>query len=137
MKSKWALSLAFVVVFALGVLAGTAFFSGVGREVVERRAAGMNVQQNWRRISQELNLTPEQRQRIRAVLAETVMERQAMLRETRKLDRTLEERILAELNPEQRDRFTQLRSRMREREQRMKQWLRDQRRDEPGDAPKP
>jgi Spy/CpxP family protein refolding chaperone len=109
MNKKILLSLVFFAVFGLGVMTGLGMSTRFGPAAVEKRALHINARERWKRLAEQLQLTEEQRERIKPLVYEATRRQRENLAEIKKELRVLEEKIRAELTPEQRARFRELR----------------------------
>jgi Spy/CpxP family protein refolding chaperone len=113
---------AFIGIFLSGAIAGGFVAFRFGPRTVQKKAAEqLNVMQ-MRRLADHLELTPEQREKIRPIMQRSGQDLQAIRRQTQTVMERAEQDILKELTPEQRTKYTEFRSRQRsdEREQRLR-----------------
>jgi len=84
------------------------------------------------RFEKELELTPEQKEKIRPIVARTEQDAMRLRRESIQNFRALMDRMAAEINveltPEQRTKFEAIRSRLRDRVERFRTEFRDRNR---------
>jgi len=108
-----------VVIFIAGAVFGSALTIGIGRRVIERtkNPAIWNVEA-MRRLDHRLDLTPEQRERVRPILVEMAQRmrevRIASRREWTAIIQDTRDRLRAELTPAQQVEFDKLAARTRE-----------------------
>jgi len=119
---------AFLGVFASGAVTGGVVGQRMARTVVQRRASEQFTEQQFKRIGDQLELTDEQRARIRPIITHAAGEIQLRRRENLAILEKMETDIRAQLTQAQEAKFDQLRSRQRENERLVQHWLREQRR---------
>ena len=115
--------LAFIGVFIAGAICGGPF---VGRLLQPHRPA---LPQMMEHLGRELNLSEEQKEKIRPLMLQAQQETQRLRREnvkaiTEVMDRT-HAAIAAELTPEQRIKQDEMRKRFRERSERLRAGFRE------------
>ncbi|WP_404422066.1 hypothetical protein [Nibricoccus sp. IMCC34717] len=109
MNRKFLFALVFLAVFALGVMTGLGMSTRLAPVAVEKRAWQINARERWKRLAEQLQLTEQQRERIKPLVVETARLQRENLLELKKAFKALEEKIQAELTPEQRVRYQELR----------------------------
>lgn len=129
MNKTWKVVLAFIVVFVAGAAFGGVLTLSLGRLMATRlqprpQAFGAQLMMQWMRSGQ-LDLTPEQREKVRPIVASTTEELRRLRREdahnAQLLIERMQDQIGAILTPEQRNRFILMIQRQRERMQRFMQ----------------
>lgn len=129
MNKTWKVVLAFIVVFVAGATFGGVLTLSLGRLMAARlqprpQAFGAQLMMQWMRSGQ-LDLTPEQREKVRPIVASTTEELRRLHREdahnAQLLIERMQDQIGAILTPEQRNRFILMIQRQRERMQRFMQ----------------
>jgi Spy/CpxP family protein refolding chaperone len=125
-RSMWKAVGVLVAVFALGAVAGgagVAAWEGEERISVARLGYGPRGERPLQAMTRRLDLTPEQRGAIRALMEKHAPRRRAIMQEMmgscgqelQKEKALLDDEIRAVLTPEQRKRFDELSERQRER----------------------
>ncbi|MDX2187646.1 MAG: hypothetical protein SFV32_11985 [Opitutaceae bacterium] len=108
-KRKLLFGLVMVTIFGLGMLTGVGLASRVAPAAVEKRAWLVHGRERWKRMSEELNLTQEQRQTIKPLVLESFRQQRKHLGEIRRELNQLDDRINQELTDEQRVKFREMR----------------------------
>ncbi len=119
---------AFLGVFAAGAVTGGVITQRMSRTFVQRRASEQFTEQQFKRVGDQLDLTEDQRARIRPIITSAAGEIQLRRRENFATLEKMEADIRAQLTDAQLVKFDQLRSRQHENEKTLQRWLRDQRR---------
>jgi len=119
---------AFFGVFAAGAVTGGIVTQRVARTVIQRRASEQFTEQQFKRVAEQLELTDEQRARIRPIITRAAGEIQLRRRENLAILEKMESDIRAQLSDAQLVKFDQLRTRQRENERSLQHWLHEQRR---------
>ncbi len=127
MKKPLIAILAFIGVFICGAVVGGAVTIRFGKQVVQKKAADQIGLQQWRRLADQLELSPEQREKLRPLIGRAAQDRAQALRQIQ----VINDRVLADvdalLTPEQKAKFGELRSRQRDSEKVWQKWVREQR----------
>ena len=134
MKQSWKISVAFIVVFLAGGARGSVFTLRLTKPPPAAPAPtqpenfGTALLQRWVRFNQ-LNLTPEQRQKIRPIVSDTAEDLRRLRRENSHSEELIiehmQDEIAALLNPTQRNTFNDLIDRQRKA---IQQYFQDQQR---------
>lgn len=108
-----------IVIFMAGAIFGSALTIGIGRKVIQRANNPVSLNADvMRRLDRHLELTPEQRERLRPILidmAKRLREARAnSRREWTSIIQDARDRLRAELTPEQQVEFDKLAARTRE-----------------------
>ena len=109
----------FTVIFLAGAIVGSALTIGIGRRVIQRanNAAMWNVDA-MRRLDRHLELTPEQRARLRPILVDMARRLRQQRVESRRVWTDIlgetRDKVRAELTPEQQAEFDRLATRTRD-----------------------
>lgn len=119
--------LVFIGVFLAGAISGGFVGARFSEDYMHRRAAELFAQQQFKRLSDHLGLTPEQRQRIQPIVTKAGKEIQEQRREISSIAEKMEAEVRRELTEEQRKQFDVVRSRMRDNERVFQRWVREQR----------
>ena len=119
--------LAFLGVFVCGAVVGGVVTFRFGRQAVQKKAAEHIGLQQWRRMGDQMELTAEQREKIRPLVVRAAQDRQAALKQAQVFNDRLVEDVEAILTPEQRAKFQELRKRQRDDERLWQRWVREQR----------
>jgi Spy/CpxP family protein refolding chaperone len=120
--------LAFLGVFAAGAVTGGIVAARMAKTVVQRRASEQFTEQQFKRVSDQLELTDEQRARIRPIITKAAGEIQLRRRENLAILEKMESDIRAQLTDAQLVKFDKIRKRQRENERTLQHWWREQRR---------
>ena len=124
MNRPWKLILLLVGIFLTGGVTGAFVALRFGREVVARRPTP----EPWaplhlKRLSDRLELTAEQQERIRPIVRRGMEDlnrtRETTVRESRRIFERMEEDVAAVLTPEQKVKYEQLNRELRERFQKI------------------
>lgn len=144
MSQPWKVILAFAGVFLAGAIAGGPLalrllrYDGPEYRRTSSRGLGPEI---MRHFTERLDLTPEQKEKIRPIIQRAQAETQRLRRENiRNLAATIEQmhsEIAAELTPAQREKLDEMRKRMRERAERFRNEFRDGGRRIPDDRAPP
>ncbi len=137
MKRKLLIIGAFLAVFALGAVAGGFAVFGLGRKALDRRAADLTAQHQWRRLADDLKLDEAQRKEARALVLRTVRERVQAQRLQHQAQQRLERDIEKLLTPEQALQFKEWRRLNLEQDREWQRWLREQRKTLKEPPPRP
>ena len=119
--------LAFLGVFVCGAVVGGVVTFRFGRQAVQKKAAEHIGLQQWRKMGEQMELTAEQREKIRPLVVRAAQDRQAALKQAQMFNDRLVEDVEALLTPEQRAKFQELRKRQRDDERLWQRWVREQR----------
>ena len=119
--------LAFLGVFICGAVAGGVVTFRFGRQVVQKKAAEQIGLQQWRKMGEQMELTAEQRERIRPLVVRAAQDRQAAMKQAQVFNDRLVEDVEALLTPEQKEKFQELRKRQRDTDRLWQRWVREQR----------
>jgi len=119
---------AFLGVFAAGAVTGGIVTQRIAKTVVQRRASEQFTEQQFKRVSDQLELTEDQRARIRPIITRAAGEIQLRRRENLAILEKMEADIRSQLTDAQLQKFDELRERQRENERSIQHWLREQRR---------
>lgn len=135
MNKPWKVILAFLGVFLAGAVFGGFLSMRVARRFMENpplrepgQPGGQFSPQVLKRLSERLDLTPAQEEKIRPILKQTEEEmrrlRQSGFRETIAVAERMHEQVAALLTPEQKTKLDAMRLEMRERwsKDRMRRW---------------
>jgi hypothetical protein len=118
---------AFIGVFVCGALVGGAAAVRFGRDVVEKRAvAQLNLRQ-LRTLGETLELTAEQKRKIRPLLQRAVRDRVTAQRHLQLVQERVHDDIALVLTPTQLEKYRQFRANERERDRAWLRWAREQR----------
>jgi Spy/CpxP family protein refolding chaperone len=119
---------AFLGVFAAGAVTGGMIAQRMAKTVIQRRASEQFTEQQFKRVSEQLELTEDQRARIRPIITHAAGEIQLRRRENLAILEKMESDIRSQLTDSQLQKFDDLRERQRENERSIQHWLREQRR---------
>jgi len=119
--------LAFLGVFVCGATVGGVVTFRFGRQAVQKKAAEHIGLQQWRKMGEQLELTAEQREKIRPLVVRAAQDRQAALKQAQVFNDRLVEDLEAFFMPEQREKFQELRKRQRDTDRLWQRWVREQR----------
>lgn len=132
---------ALVGIFFCGAIVGGVVSVRYANVTVQKKAADRQLSsQQWVRITNRLNPTPEQQEKIRALVAEYMETKQNVRDIEREATSKLHNAIRAVLTPEQTTAYEKHRSRVLENEKLWQRWYREQRSkhgESPLVAPKP
>jgi len=106
--------LAFIGIFIAGGVTGGFVALRVQRSVVHQRAAERFTEQQFKRVAEELALSPEQRERIHPIITSAGHDIQERRREILQILQRMEGDIRAQLTDEQRTRYDAFRAEQRE-----------------------
>lgn len=128
MNKSFTTVFALVGIFLCGAIVGGVVSVRYANVTVQKKAAAQQLsKQQWVRITNRLDLTPEQREKINTIVA-AYMEQQ---QDARKIERAAAEKLHTEvratLTPEQADEYDKVRARDRENERLWQRWYREQR----------
>jgi len=119
---------ALIGIFLCGAIAGGVVAVRYVRTIPVKKAAEQQLNsQQWRRNTDRLNLTAEQRERISAIITAFFQEQQNTRKTTQAAADKAHADISAVLTPEQRAEYEKNRARMRENEKAWQRWIREQR----------
>jgi Spy/CpxP family protein refolding chaperone len=134
MKQNWKIAVAFMIVFLAGGAIGSVFTLRFARPPVQQGRPtapenfGVQLMQRWVR-SNQLDLTPAQRQKIRPIVADTAEDLRRLRRESQHsaelMIEHMQDEIAAILTPDQQNRFNDLIDAQR---RRMRQFIQFQQR---------
>jgi NCAIR mutase (PurE)-related protein len=127
MNRVWLLVLAFVGIFAAGAVTGGAIAARSIQRVSQERALEQFAQFHFRKLAEHVTLTQDQKERIRPVMMKAGKDVQEHRREISRLLEKMEADVMAELSPEQRSQYEQMRARTKENERAFQRWVREQR----------
>ena len=119
--------LAFVGIFIAGAISGGFVGARMSESWAHRHAVELFAQQQFKRLGDQLSLTPEQRQRIRPIVTKAGKDIQEHRRDISSIAEKMEADVRQELTKEQREQFDRVRSRMRDNERLFQRWVREQR----------
>lgn len=111
-------------IFLAGAVTGGLATARFMRPVTQARAAEHFTRQQFRKVAEQLNLTPEQRERIRPIIFSAARQMQERRREVLSILERMEDEIRTQLDPQQRAKYDEIRGQQRENERR---WLREER----------
>jgi hypothetical protein len=106
--------LAFIGIFVAGGITGGFVALRTQPTVLHRRAAERFTEQQFKRVAEELALTPEQRERIRPIITSAGRDIQAHRREIISILQQMEADVRSQLTDDQRARFDAIRAQQRE-----------------------
>ncbi|MDR2675297.1 MAG: hypothetical protein LBC18_10670 [Opitutaceae bacterium] len=127
---------AFIGIFLCGAIAGGFLSVGHARGLVQKKAVEQMTAGQWRRISDLVDLTAEQRAKIAPIVQQFVKEQQVLRKDTQALAEKLNADIDAVLTDAQREEFARRREELRESERLWQRWIKEQRA-EHGSRPPP
>lgn len=119
--------LAFLGVFLAGAVSGGVVGMRIKDRIARRQAAELFAQQQFKRLSDQLGLSDEQRKRIRPIITRAGKEVQERRREILEIVEIMESDLRKELTETQRQQYDRARNRMRDNERVFQRWLREQR----------
>lgn len=119
--------LAFLGVFVCGAAVGGVVTFRFGRQAVQKKAAEQIGLQQWRKMGEQMELTAEQREKIRPLVVRAAQDRQTALKQAQVFNERLVDDVEALLTPEQREKFQEQRKRQGEKERHWQRWVREQR----------
>ena len=102
--------LAFIGIFVAGGITGAFVALRVQPSVTHRRAAERFTQQQFKSLAEELQLTSEQRERIRPIITSSGRQIQEHRREILSILQDMETQVRAQLTEEQRSRYDVVRA---------------------------
>lgn len=140
MKKPALISFVFAGVFIMGAVAGAFIAARFMAEVPYQRSTDIFADQQFKRVAEMLELTPEQRGRIQPIVTQAAKEVQARRLDVRATFDRMHEEFRKELTNEQRSQYDEWRKRQHDAERRFQRWAREQRPLHPefsGDAPAP
>ena len=119
----WKLVLLLAGIFLAGMVSGALVMIRIGREMAERRPLpGQWAPHQMRRLSERLNLTPEQQETLRPIVHRNMQDlarvRNYTFQETKSILERMEREVAEKLTPEQRAKFEQMNKEWRERARR-------------------
>ncbi len=139
MKQTLIVAFAFVGVFLSGAVVGGLVSFRFGEDVRHEKTVEQYALQNLKQLGEALELTPDQRQRIRPLLVKTGKEIQAHRRQSATAVAQVGAKADAELRSilteEQRLKYDEYRERRRERDKRWQEYLKTLRNKRAGDPP--
>ena len=135
MKQSWIVAFAFIGVFLCGGIVGGLISFRYGPAVVAPKATEQFGQQNLKKMGELLELTPDQKQKIRPILVKTAKEVQVHRKEIAAIGERTEAEIRPLLTEAQRVKYDEFRKHQREREQKWQNFLREQRAKRAGEPP--
>lgn len=109
----------FSVIFLAGAIVGSALTIGIGRKVIQRanQPGALNAEV-LRRLDRHLELTPDQRERLRPILIDMAMRLREVRAQSRRewaaVVQETRDRVRVELTPAQQAEFDKLAARMRD-----------------------
>jgi len=119
---------ALIGIFLCGAIAGGVVAVRYVRTTVPKKAAEQQLNsQQWMRIANHLNLTPEQREKINAIITAYMQEQQNTRKATQSATDKAHADITAVLTPDQRAEYEQIRGKLRESDKAWQRWYREQR----------
>jgi Spy/CpxP family protein refolding chaperone len=118
---------AFIGIFLCGAITGGFLSVRYTRGLVQKKAVEQMTAGQWRRISDLVDLTEEQRAKITPIVQQFVKEQLVQRKNTQTLSEKLNADIEAVLTDAQREEFAKRREEMRETERRWQRWIKDQR----------
>jgi len=127
MKRTGTAILIFVGIFLAGAVSGGFIGVRMSENWAHRHAAELFAQQQFKRLGDQLSLTPEQRQRIRPIVTKAGKDVQEHRREISSIAEKMEADVRQELTEAQREKFDRVRSRMRDNERIFQRWVHEQR----------
>lgn len=119
--------LAFVGIFLAGAISGGFVGARVSETLAHRRAGELFAQQQFKRLAEQLSLTPEQRLRIHPIVTKAGKDVQEHRREISLIAEKMEADVRLQLTDQQREQFDRTRSRLHENEKLFQRWIREQR----------
>ncbi len=114
-------------IFIAGAISGGLVVARLIHPAMHASAAQQFSRQQLKRLSEQLNLSPEQHDRIQKIVVTSAREVQERRREMLSILDRMDDEIRAQLNPEQQGQYDQIRARQREIERQNQRWLREQR----------
>ncbi|MDF9826764.1 Spy/CpxP family protein refolding chaperone [Ereboglobus sp. PH5-10] len=119
---------ALIGIFFCGAIAGGVFAVRYVNVTVQRKAAAQQLSnQQWVRITNRLDPTPEQREQIKAIVTVYMEKQQASRQIERDASAKLHNDIRAVLTPGQVEEYDKIRARHRENERLWQRWYKEQR----------
>lgn len=119
-KNKWQIRLAVLLIFVIGFVAGALAMNAYRARHVS--AGAMNRRGRFERVMEQLNLSAEQRDQVKAIFDEARAQLTDMRRESQPRFRAVREqtdtRLHAVLNPDQWEQFQKLTSEFKDRRSR-------------------
>jgi uncharacterized membrane protein len=106
--------LAFLGVFVAGGVTGGVIALRVQRSIVHQRAAERFTQQQFKRVADELSLTPGQREQLRPILHKAGSDIQARRQDILRILRKMEDDVRSQLTEAQRQKYDAARAKQRE-----------------------
>ena len=119
--------LAFLGVFLAGAVSGGVVGMRIKDRIARRQAAELFAQQQFKRLSDQLGLSDEQRKRIRPIVTRAGKEVQERRREILEIVEVMESDVRKELTETQLQQYDRARNRMRDNERVFQRWMREQR----------
>ncbi len=109
MTKPWQIWLVLIAIFAAGTTGGWL----VARHAARRSARHLLPPEGWaareiERVADEVQLTPEQKERIKPIVAANIDEMMRLRRQALDIADRMEKQIAAELTPEQRTKYEQI-----------------------------
>ncbi|OAM90354.1 hypothetical protein OH491_25875 [Termitidicoccus mucosus] len=127
MNKNVLVAFAFIGIFLCGAITGGFLSVRYARGLVQKKAVEQMTAGQWRRISDLVDLTEEQRAKITPIVQQFVKEQQVLRKNTQTLAEKLNADIEAVLTDAQREEFAKRREEMRETERLWQRWIKEQR----------
>jgi Spy/CpxP family protein refolding chaperone len=124
MKKPWVVFLVFAGVFACGAIVGGAIAFRRGAYLLQQKGADRFVFQQWRELSDKLELTPEQKKKSRPIIGRAMKDRQAEQKQMQVIMERMMADLAALLTPEQRAKYEEHREEQRARDRQWVEWTR-------------
>src|SRR4051794_31577323 len=112
MNKTWPLVLIFIGIFVTGVVTGGFIAIRYARSVVQKRVAEQFVVQQLKQIGDQLQLTKEQRERIRPIWFRAGEQLRDLRKEIAAVNQQMEDDLKKELNDTQRAKYEEIREKI-------------------------